>query len=70
MTFDTTSITKPIRKYRKTVGGSAGIGLSAAAIIWMYHTFVSIDQYRTEMQHVQQQQQQMWNAISRKADKP
>ena len=67
--FVTKSVSQ-VRKYRRSALGTTGFGISAAAVVWMYHTFVTIDQYRQDNEQLQQQIRQLWNAVDEKRNKP
>lgn len=57
--MNTQFIIKPMKKaahkHRKSLIGGGSLGLSAAAVIWMYHTFVPLDFYNKD-QSLQQHQ--------------
>lgn len=68
--MNTTFITKRIAKHKRSAIGTTSLGLSAAAVIWLYHTFVTLDEYKQDKAQLQQQVQQLWKAVGEKHNKP
>ena len=54
---------KSIKKNRYKVAGTSGLGLSAAAIIWLYKTFVPVHQYDNDLHRLEVENGKIWNAI-------
>ncbi len=56
------AVKKKYRKHKgKLVGG--GLGLSAAAVIWMYAAFVSEHEYKKDFKEQQAQNSILWHEI-------
>lgn len=63
MSFDTQTFVRTAKKHKGTALGTGSLGLSAAAVIWMFHTFVTVHEYEKDYKNQQQQNALLWHEI-------
>jgi hypothetical protein len=50
-------------KLKKSLFGGSSLGLSAVAVIWIYHNFVTRQEYDKDYSIQQAQNTELWHAI-------